>query len=50
LGALSNETLFNAYIKARKLRLPDDFIALINQELEKRGLQSCSGLKNTFKV
>ena len=35
---LSDDLLIESYIKAIKLNLHDDFIDLIKQELDKRGL------------
>lgn len=45
LDELSNKLLIDAYKKANKLKFPDDFIEIINQELKKRGIKCCSRLK-----
>lgn len=39
MGSLSDKTLFQAYKQAKTLKLSEEFIMLINQELKKRGLE-----------
>jgi developmental checkpoint coupling sporulation initiation to replication initiation len=36
---LNNDMLVEAYVKAKELRLNEDFIMLLQKELEKRDLQ-----------
>lgn len=38
MEALSNKALVDAYIKAKEMKLDDEFINLLEKELERRGI------------
>ncbi|MFC4618066.1 sporulation histidine kinase inhibitor Sda [Camelliibacillus cellulosilyticus] len=40
MDKLSNELLIESYFKAKELKLSDDFIQLIEQEIRRRSLQT----------
>ncbi|WP_138416211.1 sporulation histidine kinase inhibitor Sda [Aquibacillus sediminis] len=40
MDSLSNELLIEAYSKAQQLQLDEDFIVLLKEEINRRGLQT----------